>query len=124
MAAITRTAALTRPQMPVGYERVSAIKTVTEAVAQGDCLVLGPNGWSKGTAATPAAKRGFAAQAYAAGRRDCSILTHGELAHYGTGMTPGAPLYPDAAAGLNDVAVVGFVGMIHAINATDIEFTL
>lgn len=123
MAAITR-GTDARPSMPVGYERVSAVKTVAEAVVKGDLLVLGVNGWSKSTAAAPTAKRGFAAQTYAAGRRDCSILTHGEMAQYGTGMTAGVALYPGAAGGLDDVAVIGWVGLIHAINATDVEFTL
>ncbi len=41
-----------------------------------------------------------------------------------TGLTPGTPLYPDAAGGLNTVAVTGFTGLIHAISTDAVEFTL
>lgn len=122
MAAATRGPKI-HPCIPVGYERVSMIRTVTEAVVAGDLLILGANGWSKSTAASPGDKRGFAAMDYAAGRRDCSIHTHGEMDGF-TGLTPGAPLYPAAAGGLETVAVAGFTGLIHAVSATAIEFTL
>ena len=121
MAAVTKGAKI-RVSVPVGYER-GMRGTVTEDVEEGDLLVLGASGWSRSTAANPANKRGFAAQSYAAGRADCSILTHGNLAGY-TGLTPGAPLFPAAAGGLETVAVAGFTGLIHAISATEIEFTL
>lgn len=111
-----------RPTMPVGYERGQR-GTVTQDVTQGDLLVLGAAGWSLSTAADPANKRGFAAQDYVSGRADCSILTHGNLDGY-TGLIAGVPLYPAAAGALETVAVVGFTGLMHAISATEIEFTL
>lgn len=121
MAAVTRVKA--RPVTPVGYEVVSDVKIVTAAVTAGDMVILTANGWAPSTAANPTYKRGFAAQDYYAGQRDCSILTTGEMDGW-SGMTPGVPLYPDAAAGLETVAVVGFVGLVHAVSATRIAFTL
>lgn len=121
MAAVTRVKA--RPVTPVGYEFVSGVNVVTEDVTAGDLLVLGANGWSKSTASNPANKRGFAAQDYKAGDRFCSILTTGEMDGW-SGMTPGVPLYPDAAGGLETTAVSGFTGLIHAVSATRIAFTL
>ena len=113
-----------RPCVPVGYEVVSDVRVVTENVTAGDLLILGPNGWSRSTNATPANKRGFAAQDYAAGRADCSIFTSGELDGF-TGLVPGDPLYPSATAGAIDTtALAGFVGLIHAVSATRIAFTL
>jgi len=110
--------------MPVGYEVVSSVRNVTEAVLAGDLLMLGPNGWAKSAATTPAAKRGFAAMDYAAGRADCSVVTSGELSGF-TGLVTGDPLFPSAVAGgLETVAVVGFTGLIHAVSATMIAFTL
>lgn len=121
MAAVTRVKA--RPVTPVGYEFVSAQNIVTVAVAAGDLLMLTASGWALSTAASPANKRGFAAQDYYAGQRDCSVLTTGEMDGW-SGMVAGVPLYPDAAGGLNDVAVAGFVGLIHAVSASRIAFTL
>ncbi len=121
MAAITRVKS--RPVTPVGYEFVSAQNIVTVAVVAGDLLVLTVNGWILSTAANPTYKRGFAAQDYYAGQKDCSVLTTGEMDGW-SGMTPGVPLYPDAAGGLNDTAVVGFVGLIHAVSPTRVAFTL
>jgi len=109
--------------MPVGYEVVMEASVVTEAVVAGDLLMLGPTGWSRSPATTPAAKRGFAAQDYRAGQKDCSIIIQGEMDGW-SGLTPGAPLYPGATGGLDDAAVAGFVGLIHAVSATRIQFTL
>ena len=121
MAVVTRVKA--RPCMAVGYEVVSNVRVVTEAVTAGDLLVLGAAGWSKSTAANPANKRGFAAQDYYAGQRDCSIITTGEMDGW-SGMTRGVPLYPAAAGALETVAVAGFTGLIHADSASRISFTL
>jgi hypothetical protein len=109
--------------MPPGYEVVSTAATVTEAVQAGDLLILGASGWSRSPNTTPAAKHGFAAQNYAAGQTNCSILFHGEMDGW-TGLTPGAPLYPGVTGGLDDAAVTGFTGLIHALSATRIGFTL
>jgi len=122
MAAVTRSSTV-YPCMPPGYEVVSTAATVTENVAAGDLLMLGAAGWSRSPATTPAAKRGFAAQSYVAGQSNCSILFHGEMDGW-TGLTPGAPLYPGATGGLDDAAVAGFTGLIHALSATRIGFTL
>lgn len=121
MAVVTRVKA--RPTVPVGYERVSAVKTVKVDVVAGDLLVLEADGWAISTAANPTHKRGFAAQDYKAGRNDCSIFTHGEMDGW-SGMTPGVPLFPAAAGALESTPVAGFTGQIHAISATAIEFTL
>lgn len=120
MAVATRVKA--RPCMPVGYEVVMR-GTVSVAVVAGDLLVLSATGWALSTAANPTFKRGFAAQDYAAGRADCSIITTGEMDGW-SGMTPGVPLFPAAAGALEDVAVVGFTGLLHAVSATRIAFTL
>lgn len=121
MAAITRVKA--RPVTPVGYEVVSDVRVVTVAVVAGDLLVLTVNGWILSTAANPTYKRGYAAQDYYAGQRDCSVLTTGEMDGW-SGMTPGVPLFPDAAGAMNDTPVAGFTGLVHAVSATRIAFTL
>lgn len=121
MAAVTRVKA--RVVTPVGYEFVTPAQTVTEAVTAGDLLILSATGWARSGAATPAAKHGFAAQDYVSGQSDCSILTTGEMDGW-SGLTPGAPLYPGVTGGLDDAAVAGFVGLIHAVSATRIAFTL
>jgi hypothetical protein len=121
MAAVTRVKA--RVVTPVGYEVVSPAQTVTENVTAGDLLILGASGWSRSPNTTPAAKHGFAAQDYVAGQSDCSVLFAGEMDGW-SGLTPGAPLYPGATGGLDDAAVTGFVGLIHALTATRISFTL
>lgn len=121
MATITRVKA--RPTMPVGYEVVHPVKIVTEAVVAGDLLILGANGWSLSPVTTPGAKHGFAAQDYYAGQKNCSILTEGEMDGW-SGMTAGTPLFPGATGTLVDVALAGFVGMIHASSATAITFSL
>lgn len=120
MAAVTKGTAY--PSVPVGEMRVIR-GTVTQDVAAGDLLVRGANGWSIGDATVPANKRGFAAMNYKAGDNHCSIFTHGQMSGW-TGLTPGTPLYPGAAGGLDTVAVTGFTGLIHAISTDAVEFTL
>jgi len=124
MAAVTKGTKV-RPCMPVGYERVSHIRTVTEDVEAGDLLILGANGWSLSDGTDPDGKYGFAAQDYAAGRKDCSVLGDGEMDGF-TGLTAGTPLFPSTTVegGLDTTAVVGFTGRIHAVSATMIEFSL
>ena len=122
MAAVARSSACF-PCMPPGYEVVSAAAVAGEALTAGDLVVLTATGWFKSTATNPANKRGFAAQNYKAGQTNCSILFHGEMDGW-TGLTPGVPLYPGAAGGLDDVAVTGFTGLIHALSATRVGFTL
>lgn len=121
MAAVTRVKA--RPCMPVGAEVVSPGATVTVAVVAGDLLELVAAGWQLSTAANPARKRGFAAQDYYAGQKDCSIIWSGEMDGF-SGLVVGDPLYPAAAGGLETVAVVGFTGLVHAVTASRIAFTL
>jgi hypothetical protein len=124
--------------MPPGYEDVASGNTLASvALEAGDLVYLdGDNGWDLATStiAITGKQLGFAAQDYAEGRNDCSILLKGEL-EYGTGMTPGAPLFPGGVAGdLVDVAptfyaagttpavAVPMIPQIHAATATRIRF--
>lgn len=130
MAAVTR-ASTARPTMPPGYEDVAAgITLAGEDLEAGDLVYLdGADGWKAATSteALAGSQLGFAAQDFATGRNDCSILLRGEM-YYGSGMTPGAPLWPGAVAGdLDDAAYELVAGtnappMIHASTATDIRF--
>lgn len=121
MAVVTRVKA--RPCMPVGYEVVSPAATVSVACVAGDLMEKVSGVWQLSTAANPTRKRGFAAQNYYAGQKDCSIIHHGEMDGW-SGLIDGDPLYPAAAGALETVAVVGFVGLIHAVSTTRIQFTL
>lgn len=136
MAAVTR-ATKARPVMPPGEERTAnGITLAGAALEAGDAVYLdGTNGWKLATAVLARAHQcGFAAQDYAIGRTDCSILLQGEL-EYGTDLTPGAPLWIGSVAGdLVDVAVtVAYVTTpdiavpdapkIYAATATRIRFT-
>lgn len=130
MAAVTRNTQA-RPSMPPGYENTAAgITLAGEAIEAGDLVYLnGTSGWELATSTEALAGKqlAFAAQDYDAGRNDCSFLIEGEL-EYGSGMTPGAPLYPGAVAGdLDDAAYELAVGvdappMIWAQTATSIRF--
>ena len=110
MSAVTR-ATRARPQMPPGYEKVHPIKLAGAALEAGDlCYLDGTNGWKLATKTQEIAgtQLAFAAQDYAIGRGDCSMLTEGELS-YGSGMTPGAPLFPGTVAGdLDDAAYTAY----------------
>lgn len=125
--------------MPPGYEETHHCKLVGADVEAGDlCYLDGTNGWKLATQTEAAAGKqlAFAAQDYASGRGDGSFLTRGELA-YGSGMTPGAPLFPSTVAGdLVDAAptfysaattpavAVPAVPRIWAIDAVSIRFSL
>ena len=77
---------------------------------------------SNGTNADAAAKcLGFAPKAYAAGAA-VTIYGPGTRAEYGSGLTPGAPLYVAATAGRLDTAATtgGTVPVAAAINDREI----
>lgn len=130
MAAVTRITPA-RPTMPPGYEDVAAgILLAGEDLEAGDLVYLdGADGWKLATSteAIAGTQLGFAAQDYDLGMNNCSILLRGEM-YYGSGMTPGAPLFPGAVAGdLDDAAYELAVGvdapaMIHAATASTIRF--
>lgn len=130
MAAVARNTTA-RPMMPPGYENTaSGITLAGEDMEAGDIVFLdGTNGWmlATSTEAIAGSQLAFAAQDYDAGRNDASFLIEGEL-EYGSGMTPGAPLFPGAVAGdLDDAAYELATGvnappMIWAKTATQIRF--
>lgn len=107
MAAVTRSTETARPAMPPGYEIVAAGITLAGAdLEAGDiCYLDGSNGWKLATATLGRTKQcAFAAQDYAAGRNDCSMLIEGELDNYAEGMTPGDALFLGSVAGDLDTA--------------------
>ena len=137
MAAVTRIATA-HPIMPPGYEDTAAIHTTAgEALEAGDLVYLdGTDGWKLATETEAVAGKqlGFAAQDYMSGEVGISILLRGEM-EYGSGMTPGDPLWPGAVAGdLDDTApdfyaaattpavAVPLTPNIHAMSATAIRF--
>lgn len=139
MAAVERDTQTARPAMPPGYEIVAAGITLAGAELEaGDiCYLDGTNGWKPATAILGrSAQCAFAAQDYAIGRNDCSMLIEGELDNYSTDMSPGAPLYLGTVAGdLDDAAAtvayvttpdiaVPDVPRIWAATATRIRFRL
>jgi hypothetical protein len=127
--------------MPPGYEYVAPPKhaVAAEDLEAGELCYLDEDGWHLATAteAVAGSRLGFAAQDYAEGRQDCSILFQGELDGF-SGMTPGAPIYPSAgtAGGLDTSAPAYYAAAttpavsvpaaprIWALSATSIYFDL
>ncbi|MGB1301547.1 MAG: hypothetical protein ACPG5O_10060 [Pseudoalteromonas tetraodonis] len=80
---------------------------------------------SNGTSNNAAAKcHGFTPTAYASGA-PVSLYGPGTRAEYGSGLTPGAPLYVGATAGRLDASATtgGLVPVAIAVNAREIVIT-
>lgn len=101
-------------------------QTAGAALAAFDACYIDSSGLvqkSDGTSANAAAKvRGYAAQAYASGDTDVTLVWDVRV-RYGSGMTPGTNLYLATTAGtLADTATTGGTAPIgYVVDATRVE---
>ena len=106
---------------------ISALVANEDIDALAPCVIDADGGvsMSDGTADNAAAKcHGFAPKGYRAGEA-VSLYGPGTRAEYGSGLTPGAPLYVGATKGRLDTAATtgGLVPVAVALNATEIVVT-
>ena len=109
---------------PAGYELNDRTKIELPLLADcqvGDELKLTPTGWRIRTAGEVA--NGIALEPGKAGRKGLGIGVIGEMGGF-SGLTPGAPLYPDAAnpGHLDHTVVAGFVPRVVAMSTTEIRY--
>lgn len=98
-----------------------------EAIAAGDICYIASDGTvmrANGTSANAAAV-GFGIAGGAANTGEAVTLFRNVRFHYGSGLTPGAPLYVGATAGRLDTAATtgGTVVVARVVDATRIHFT-